>query len=210
MRILFAGNSHASCVKRAFDSRPEILAGHDVFFFVTTGGAGPSFKLQGDEIRVIGDPVTRTSSEEVKSLPLSSYDVVVLSALGYVDGGFCYNNVITKQGLLFAYKPKGNEITSRYISRKCYEKVVFSSLRKQNGVRFLSSLRAVFDGKIMVQPMPIMSEMVRDDPRWALNQMYGDPIGAHEFFCRTRDEFLKTVCGEVSAELLPYPVPEWR
>lgn len=210
MRLLFAGNSHASCLKRAHDSHPGLLSKCEVFFYVTTGGAGPLFTIKDNKLNVIGAPVTRVSPEEVRGLPLNHYDVIVISALGYVDGGFCYNNVITKQGLLAAYRPKPNKVTNRYLSKNCYIQVISSSLRAQHGVQFLLNLRASFGGRIIVQPLPVMSEIVKGHPDWALNQMYDDPIGAHEFFSRIRDEFLANICKEVSAELLPYPIASWR
>lgn len=215
MKILFAGNSQASCIKKAYDDNAATIGTHDVNFYVTPGGTGPYFRVEQGLLSVVKEAINpkfppRVSSDEVANTPLNCYDVVVVSALGYVDGGFYYANSLTTQGVLFNFSPKKNRYTSRLLSSRCYRQIIYSNLRDQLGFKFLYDLRSNFEGQIIVQPFPVMSEIVRSHKDWPLNQMYEDALGAHGYFMQTCDDFLALTCNEIGADLLPYPRQEWR
>jgi hypothetical protein len=215
VKILFVGNSQLGCLKLAFDETPDVLHGHEIHFQVFPGGEGPSFDLEGGKLVPIQEAVNpnfppRVSPEEAAELPVDAYDVIVVSALGYVDGGFYYKNPATLQGQLHGYGPKTNDLSNRPLSAACYRSLISGCLRGQDGFKFLSRLRASFRSRIIVQPFPLMSEIVRDHPGWSLNRMYEDPIGAHRFITQARDEVLAAACDSVSAVLLPHPDASWK
>ncbi|MEE9328342.1 MAG: hypothetical protein V3U71_13735 [Cocleimonas sp.] len=215
MKILFAGNSQTTCLKIAFDSNPETLDKHEVYFHVTPGATGPYFKIKDDQLSVIQGAINpnfpaRLHPEGISTPPLSSFDVIIISALGYVDGGFLYQNTVMKQGVLHQFSPKKNDHTQRLLSKPCLKEIVFTLLSQQHGFQFLDELKNHFNKKIIVQPFPIISEIVKDHPDWLLNRLYNDPIGAHKFFQKTRDDYLDFACNKSNIKLLPYPVPEWK
>lgn len=216
VNFLLVGNSQLACIKKVHDSNKNILGQHgSASFYVTPGGPGPHFTVKNDLLVVNKKGINpnfppRAYPENTPSIPLGHYDAIVVSALGYVDGGFCYPNPITRQGLLVEYGPKENGITQRPLSKICYRQVIESTLVNQPGFLFLSDLRRNFAGTIIVQPFPLLANGIKDHPGWPLNQMYMDPLGAHRFFSEVRDEVLARICNSLKVELLPYPNSKWR
>jgi hypothetical protein len=212
-KLLIVGNSQAGCIKRAYDRIPEVLNSvADVYFYVISGGTGPYFQIKSDRLVVeASNPKYPPYAipEDARSLPLKNYDIIFVSALGYIDGGFAFVNQITRQGLLFDFGPKANPITDLLLSKSCYTRVIFDMLMAQSGFRFLESLRGAFGKRIVVQPFPLLSSLTRESSAWAMNQMYEQPLEAHKFFQGTRDEFVDLFCRERSIELLPYLRHEW-
>lgn len=215
MKILITGNSQASGLKSGYDIRPDILDEiADVYFYVVVGGEGPAFKIEN------GSLVTKCINLNSKYPPwtypkgltlskIHDYDVIVISALGYIDGACYFSTPVTRQGLVYDFQPKRNSIIDAYVSKACYRQVIHSYISKHPGVQFLISLRQHYDGIIILQPFPLISDAVIDDPEWPLNEMYKDPLDAHRFFCKIRDAFLMQMCEKHSVELLPYPRSEW-
>jgi hypothetical protein len=215
VKVLFVGNSQLGCLKLALDETPDLLQGHEVHFQVFPGGEGPSFEMESGKLVPIKEAINpnfppRVSPEEARDLPLDAYDAIVVSALGYVDGGFYYKNPATLQGQLHGYGPKKNELSNRPLSAACYRSLISGCLLSQHGFKFLSRLRENFGSRIIVQPFPLMSEIVKDHPDWPLNKMYEDPLGAHRFITQTRDEVLAAACDSASALLLAHPDENWK
>jgi hypothetical protein len=217
MKILFAGNSQTSCLKRAFDNNPETLEKHQVYFHVTPGGTGPYFKIKDDKLSVIQGAINpnfppRLHPEDVPTPSLNSFDVIIVSALGYIDGGFYYpgHSPVIAQGLLHQYSPKPNKLADRLLSKSCYKDIIFTLLSQQPGFQFLFDLKNNYNKRIIVQPFPFISEIIKNHQEWPINKMYNDPLGAHAFFQKTRSQYLMETCKKLSVELLPYPVTEWE
>jgi hypothetical protein len=212
MRILIAGNSQVAPLKQAHWQTPRILGSlGEVHFFAINGGRGPSFTVNSGCLAgaAANPPPPFVYPPEALGTPIASYDVIIVCALGFVDGGTKYPNVmITKQGMLFEFGPKENQFTDRLISSACCGQMIEDMLKNQPGFRFLATLRANFTGRIVVQPFPLLSAAIPQDPEWPLNQIYDRPLEAHRFFQSTRDRFMAALCGE-SIELLPYPRSEW-
>lgn len=215
LKVLLVGNSQAACIKRACDLRPGVLSKRaQLAFQVTPGGDGPYFTVENDRLSVISrwinpkHPPTAYPEGADRS-SLSSYEAIVVSALGYVDGGFCYKNPIQRQGQLHQFLPRKNVISDRPISAACFRQIVFQGLLSQPGISFLSNLRSAYQGRIIVQPFPLVSDAMRSHADWPLSMMYSDPIGAHSFFCSTGQDALREICSAAGAELLPYPRAEW-
>lgn len=210
MRILFLGNSQLGCLKGAFDEDDTVLNKHEVYWYVTVGGDGPYLYIEGNKLKIIEDAINpeyppRASPECSASIPVDYYDVVVISALGYVDGGYCCRSPAQREGLLFSCKPKANDISDRYLSEECYRSIIMNCLRMQPGFVFLSNIRKFFSGQVIVQPFPMISSSIKEHPGWPLNMMYDDPVGAHKFFSEIRNDFVAQACEEARAKLLPYP-----
>ncbi|MEI9891200.1 MAG: hypothetical protein WDN45_12120 [Caulobacteraceae bacterium] len=117
---------------------------------------------------------------------------------------------MTALGLLEAYKPKPNAYQDAFMSKRLYQTVMDSELQKQDGFRFLKSLRANYASRIIVQPFPsglgacqgpsglaYQSDLCRSPGRPIVLLGHQGPIPAR-------------ACREAGADLLPYPVPSWR
>lgn len=215
MKVLIVGNSQASCLKTAHDLHPGILGSvADIYFYVVPGGHGPAFSIENDCLNVPKgtfnpDFPPRVYPESTVTTLLSEYNAIVISALGYVDGGFVFNNPIVRQGVVHDFSPKENGITNRPLSRRCYNQLVHSALTAQQGFQFLVRLRKHYSKKIILQPFPMISIAIRHHSDWPLNQLYEDSQAAHEFFSESRDVFLRKICTDLSVDLLPYPREEW-
>jgi hypothetical protein len=215
MKILVTGNSQVSCLKTAYDADPQLLEKHgEVHFYVVPGGRGPYFYIEDDVLKVRkaykSEFPPRVHPAEALNASLSSYDLIVVSALGFVDSGFHLKNPITRQGLIHDFSPKVNEISTRPLSKNCYEQLIRSSLRSQPGIRFLQQLSQEYGGRILVQPFPQVSSKVRTHSEWPLSMMYEKPMEAHKFFSAVRDDFMVNLCQELSVELLPCPNNKWH
>lgn len=216
MRVLFAGNSQVACLKKAHDLHPDILGKHaKISFYVTPGGTGPYLSLNNKQLVANLSAMNpkfppRVYPEEAAQKPVSHYDAIVISALGYLDGGFYYPSPVPRQGLLSDFAPKQNTISNRPLSKTCYRHIIHNTLTSHQGFQFLTQLRKCYSKRIIVQPFPLMSDIIRDHPKWPLNQMYDKPLEVNEFFCKTRDAYLAKLCSDLNVELLPYPQQEWH
>ena len=210
MKILFLGNSQLACLKATFDDDPSHFDGHEVSWLVTVGGSGPFLQIEGGSFKVMEgslhpDYPARAFPAEAAHLPAEHYDAIVVSALGYVDGGFRHKTPAQRSGLLYPYKPKQNSVTDRHLSVECYRRLVLNCMQEQPGFALLAGLRTTFSGRLIVQPFPMISAFIKEHPEWPLNLMYEDPLGAHRFFSDIRDAFVARACAEAGAELLAYP-----
>lgn len=215
MKILFVGNSQLACLKLAYDAEPGILADHSVHFYVFPGGLGPYFDIEEQRLRVLEKMVNPDFPpydwpEGTREIPLSEFDVIVVSALGNLYGSFAYPGAIPRQGLLYEFGPKPNDVVQGFLSKACYLRVIDSVFRAHPGFIFVRKLRNGYRGRIIVQPFPLVSSMLFTHPQWIVNQLYDDVQAAHLFFCRTRDQVLAAASAEISADLLPYPDPAWE
>jgi hypothetical protein len=214
MKILFVGNSQLACLKQAYDAGPEILADHSAHFYVFPGGQGPNFDVVDQRLKVWKEATNPDFPpydwpEGTRDIPLGNFDVIVVSALGNLYGSFLYPGAIPRQGLLYEFGPKPNDVVQSFLSKPCYRRVIDSALRKHQGFIFLRKLRNSYHGRIIVQPFPLVSSMLLTHPEWIVNQLYDDVQAAHQFFYQTRDQTIAAASAEIAADLLPYPDPEW-
>lgn len=219
MKILITGNSQAGCLKRALDSSSDdkypILKNAD--WIVVPGGLGPNLKLNKDLIEVDSFnpklPPRFHPSALVLNSSVSEYDVIVISALGYIDGGFQYMNPIST---ISNMSPMGLQVRDKSVepipvSRTCFYEIAAAKFSTgMIGFRFLRQLRDAFSGKIIVQPFPLLSEEIISRDDWHLARIYENPVAANEFMLKIKDDFLSSICSELSCYLLPYPNPQWR
>lgn len=209
MRILIVGNSQAGVLKSANDATPGILDA-DLFFFVVPGGTGPYMRAENDRLIVTssieGYP-PRISPPEADS-PISTFDAVVVSALGYADGGWRYQNPITTSAFVPDFGPTAS---GELVSPAAFRQVVFGGLQQQKGFGFLDTLRATYSGPIIVQPFPRLSERLPEREDWQLRRDYTDFLGMHHLIESARCEFLAAKAKELNAVVLPFPFedPWW-
>ena len=209
MRVLILGNSQASALRGAssqgkFTARTSI----DFSFYVVPGGQGPNFTVKGDRFSVTAFDERyppQCAPEGVPDTSLQDYDAVVVSALGYIDGGFLYGNVIPRQGLLAEFGPRPNEDVSALISVACLRETMIEGFRRHAGFQLLEELGAAYSGDIIVQPFPYVSACLQEREDWAMRRFYDDYIGAHLCLGELRTGVLQGICERNGARLLPPP-----
>ena len=209
MRILVAGNSQVACLKAAWSAGLVPSGDAELFFYCIPGGYGPDFEIQEDRLVVPARSVNKdyppfADPPETPGMPLSSFDAVLVSAPGHIGGGFAFSSDLLQRGVLHEFGPREGGVLP-YVSASCYTEVIRAELAAQAGVRFLTTLREAYSGRIIVQPFPRITSTAPDRADWILNTIYQDGLGAMRFFGSVRDAFLAERCAAVSAELLPHP-----
>jgi hypothetical protein len=218
MKILFIGNSQLSCVKLAYDKYGFNSAVHIIHFYIMPGGWGPSFIVENGFLKV--NPIAALkefppsySPDTVPLTKIDSYDLIFICALGHYDGGFKYINdssfiaqgVVPELGL--------NSLDSRYsmVSKSCiFEMMNCFFMEYQFGFKFIQHLRSFYSGEILLQPFPLLSEIMLPNKDWLINKIYSNPIDAHLFFLSIKDRLIADFCKKFNISLLDYPVAEWR
>jgi hypothetical protein len=215
-KLLILGNSQTASLLDAYTFERGLLpADIDVTFYCAPGGQGPNFNVEGDYLSLPEGSVNPKYPpfqfpRDKPIAPLSDYDCITVSALGWLGGsiGESHSRLLV-HGLIHKFGPKDNPFTAVPLTESFYREVVYSELSQQGGMQFLRRLRNVFKNKVIVQLVPLLSAKVLDDPNWLFNALYEDPRGAMKFFNSCRDETLAKVCTELSVELLPYPNQAW-
>lgn len=213
MKVLVAGNSQAGALRLAL--REGLLDGEQVIrpdFYVVPGGTGPTFTLKDRKLVVTGfnekfPPYMDPPS--VEDRVLDDYDAILVSALGYVDGGFLYENPIPRQGYVAEFLPREGRPERPLISRACLADIMRPALMRQAGFVFLQLLRREFKGRIMVQPFPYSSAYLAEREDWEIRRCYEDFIGFNRYLFELRDKALSEICTDLGVELLDPPDPSW-
>lgn len=211
MRLLVVGNSQAGALKRAHDAAPGRYrdAGLDLAFFVVPGGIGPDVAVVDGCLAVGAVSPTHPPYEwppGTRQTPLRAFDAVLVSALGYIDGGHAYRNPIPRCGILPEFGPEGQAAKRMPVSDSCFAEMMAALLEQQPGIRSLRRLCAGFAGPVLVQRFPALSEAVAEHPDWGLRQMYRDPLAAHRFLLKTCEAALAALAAETGARLVPDPI----
>lgn len=213
MRVLVAGNSQAAALRLALkggllkDSlaiRPE--------FYVVPGGGGPYFTIADGRLAVTAfnrQFPPYTDPPDVASRQIGEYDAVVVSALGFVDGGFLYGNLIPEQGYVAEFLPRQEQPGRPLISRACLADMMRPGLMRQAGFVFLEKLRTEYAGPVLVQPFPYPSDYLIEREDWKVRQWYHDFIGFSRFLQGLRDAALQEICAGLGVTLLAAPDPSW-
>jgi hypothetical protein len=209
VRVLIAGNSQAICLKAALGHKPGLVPENCAISFAITPGATGPYMIVSDGLarmtRNLPDQPTICVPEDALAHPVTTYDAIIVSAVGYVDGGFLFDNPITRQGVLLGFDPRDADSDETPVSDSCYRQIVRDMLSQHNALAFLKSLRHVYAGRILIQQFPYLSEGIRRNPDWRLSLRYADPEGMHAFLCETAGEWLNAVCREYGAELIAPP-----
>lgn len=206
MNVLIVGNSQAGCLKRAEAETPAASRAVSLHFHVVPGGTGPYLTVRDDRLQKTEagrNFEARIFPPGAETMALSEFDAIVVSALGYIDGGFKFHNPIVSGAVLAEFEPIDN--TREIVSEACHSLLVKSGLERQPGVKLLRSLAESYRGRILVQPFPYPSKSLRDRPDWSLRTLYGNYLGAHAWLHAAKDAALAALCEETGAELLAYP-----
>lgn len=164
LKVLVAGNSQASVLRAAARMIENPATQPWPHFYVVPGGLGPHLAVAQDGVL----EVTAISPKappyfhpvDVEHARLLDYDAIVVSALGFVDGGFAFHNSIIAQGLVAEFQPRDSAPPWHLISQATQREVVRSGFERQDGFRFLRGLREAFDGPVLVQPFPYLSDVM--------------------------------------------------
>ena len=210
--ILVVGNSRPGMLRSALTADPLALElPFEVSFFATLGGSGPYARPS-----VEGLEATEQISEdrvfwvppEASRRPLASYDAILISALGFIDGWKVEIPAVSRVRLL-PFGPLGDS-DSAPISEGRFREVIAAALDAQPGFHFLRALRQAYQGEIIVQPFPYHPASVVSRPDWQLAKRYSDPVGLYKLLCEIKDSHLERVTRELGVTLLDYPDPKFR
>lgn len=209
MRLLIVGNSQAGVLKEAHSASSDLLE-LEPYFYVVPGGTGPYLRVHNDRLLVtmsIENFPPRIEPEGADA-PLSSFDAIVVSALGYADGGFRFQNPITAAANVPDFRPFESR---NLVSASAFAQIVNAGLGGQRGFLFLESLRASYSGPIILQPFPRPSAALQDHPNWGLKCQYSDFVGMHRLIERARTDYLGLRARQLDLSLLPFPFddPLW-
>lgn len=209
MKVLVLGNSQAGALKRAHDENPERLtdAGIDIGFFVIPGGWGPDLTVVDDHLVTGSTSATHPPYAAPKGIdraPLSSFDAIVISSLGFFGGGYGFRNPVSASGALAQFKPRGVGLRQPLVSDRCMKEMAAAMSERQPGIRTLRAL-ANCGIPILVQPWPRVSDDMLNQPEWGFRQWYAKPKAAYQFFARICDENLAAIAQETGAQILPRP-----
>ena len=211
-----------SNIKIALDNNKQISKIHNIAFCVMPGGWGPFLNIKNNTL----SPVKK---QEVKDFPtqfypnksyaqdLRNFDLIVVGALGYLDGGFKYyaTHSPLASGALAEGIPKfDTKITDIFnkvldlplISKDVYAEIIKNFfLTKHGGFKFIKDLKKNFLKKIILIRCPKIADFIKNRDDWLLNKIYEKPLLAHEFFEKERNKFLENFASENDIELLKYP-----
>lgn len=213
MKVLVAGNSQAGALRLAL--KEGLLDGEDVIrpdFYVVPGGEGPPFIIRDGKLVVtdfIPNHPPYIDPPQAGNRQVDEYDAILVSALGYVDGGFLFKNTITHQGSVADFSPREDWPVRRLISRSCMADIMRPALMLQSGFVFLRMLRESYKGRILVQPFPYSSAYMAEREDWAVRREYEDYLGFNRFLFGLRDAALRDICTDLHVDLLGPPDPAW-
>ena len=217
MKILIVGNSQSGCLKKALDASisNQFPLTEKADWIVIPGGTGPYASIQNGKVKI--------NTEDPKSPPrfhpdmnilkkdIASYDVIFISALGYVDGGFYYyNDISADEKYPMASVNHKKTIRSYPLSEACYRDIVFNKLDKQAGMIFFNRLKKCVKAKILIQPFPLLSAAIMGNKEWYLNKIYNDKLSANKEIIKFKQLYLERICNQNNTYLLPYPREEWE
>lgn len=218
MKILFIGNSQLSCVKLAYDKYGFNCVDNEIHFYIIPGGWGPSFIIENGLLKV--NPVAALKEfppfyypDVVPSTHLDSYDLILISALGYYDGGFKHVNdsSFLAQGAVLELGLNDFDVGHPVVSKSCaFEMMNGFFMEYQLGFKFIKHLKSSYSGQILLQPFPLLSDIVLKDKGWLINKFYSSPTDANLFFLSIKDRLLDDFCKTFNITLLDYPKSEWR
>ena len=213
-KLLVVGNSQAGPLKRAMDLWPQRFDHFaSVSFFVTPGGCGPYVAVENGKMRatfVMKDLPPYWHPEEAATTPVSSYDAVLVSGLGYFDGGHAYINRASSLGLIHEFEPIPPPTREQpLVSKGCYFRMMQAVLSEHHGFQFARGLRSCFGGSIFVQPFPLHSDRFLEIEAWKLRDLYRKPLEMYRFLVNARDKILSDFCAQIGASLLSFPDPAW-
>jgi hypothetical protein len=211
--ILFIGQSTLAAIYEAFKVDRVFSSEINTSWLAFPGGEGPDYEIIKGVPRPRVPPfltfnLPTSYPSEAENSSLDVYDLVVVSSLGWIDGGSAFPWCpAEKQGLIYKFKPKFNNGSSNeiLISEACYERIIKNWLHGQGGFKFLKDLRNNFKAKIILCRFPQPSEKLIEDEKWPLNLMYDNSLEAHDFFSQIRNHVVEEYSKSLEIDLLPFP-----
>lgn len=208
MKILVTGNSQAAALRKAVRETGPVN-GMRLSFFVTPGGTGPYFTIKPDGRLEENSPSVKNKPfadpAGTEDIPVSQYDAIVISALGYVDGAVKFRGPFSEGPFVADFSPIDVSAGEDLVSKACFREVHRATVLGA-AFQFAADLRKHFSGPIIVQPMPYPSAESRDAATWATRQRYRDTAGFHTFLTSITDALLAEFCATHTLTLLPRPV----
>lgn len=170
MKILVVGNSNVGTLVRAYSS-VQNDKGHEFCFFSVPGGTGPALRFRENVLELI--PGSEHAVHKAYSFPAGGfngeykkYDVIVVSALGYICGGYSYDySIMTRNYTILDEVIEG--FHTRFVSLDEQKFLFYKFLERQSGFRFLRDLlQSDYSGKIIIQKFPRLSEACINNSSW--------------------------------------------
>lgn len=210
--LLIAGNSQLGVLRSAYQKDKDALLGRcNVTFFATPGGSGPYMKVDGDRLVTTERAAQHRSfwsPAEASQRSINSFDAIVVSALGFIDGCTADLPAVARVRLS-KFEPLDRE-TAPFVSEACFRELVAAALGMQPGFIFLRDLRSAYTGEVIVQPFPYHPIGVASRSGWRLATRYRNPVGLYKLLSEIKDNYLEDVCSELGVTLLDYPFPNLR
>ena len=207
-KVLVVGNSHAACLKRAYDLADNTINSKiDLSFAVTSGGTGPYFVIN-DEFTL--EPLKGFAEkasfypEDKKNVPITSYDAIVVASLGRVFGGIGANEPVVKSCVVADFGIKQTEENLPVVSLSCFKDSLTYWLDTLPGSSIVAALRKV-DIPVFIQPYPYFSEAVFNHEKFILREIYDEPKGMYNFMIDVKNSWLSELCDNNGCTLLEYP-----
>lgn len=210
--VLIAGNSQLGALRSAYLLDKDAFSARlDITFFATPGGSGPYMAVENGRL-VASDRADPNrvfwSPAKASERPIDSYDAVVVSALGFIDG-FTNDLPAAARVRLSTFKPLDRG-TVPFVSGACFRELIRAALSIQPGFVFLRNLREVYKGEVIVQPFPYHPSGVTRRTGWQLASRYDDSIGYYKFLSKIKDSYLSQTCSSLGVNLLDYPFADLR
>lgn len=207
MKVLITGNSQAGALRKAArENGPP--PGVSLSFYVTPGGTGPYFDITPDGRLEENSPTRKgepfCDPPGTEDIPIAQYDAIVISALGFVDGGVKFRGPFADGPFVAEFAPANLGSGDQLVSMACFKEVHQATVLGA-AFNFAAQLRKHYAGMVLVQPMPYPSAESRQSPTWATGQRYQDADGFHSFLTRMTDSLLEDFCATHALTLLPRP-----
>lgn len=209
--VLVLGNSQTRPLRRSYEIRVDEIRAAQVrlSFYVIPGGMGPDFTITETGVahgRFNPKYPPYMVPPGLHSKPLADFDAIVISALGFVDGGYAFKNQIPMSGAVHEFGPRGPARQVPLVSDRCFWDMVQDGLDLHPGMQTLRALCKAYRGPVYVQPFPDISDAMLTHEGWGLRRWYHDPLGMHLMLTQARDAYLSDLAKETGARLLPRAV----
>lgn len=186
MKVLIVGNSNVGTLIRGYKEY-NFTDMIDFTFYSVPGGTGPALRFEGELLKLI--PGSENAKYRAYSYPIDSYlgdyqsyDAILVSALGYICGGYGYDKSILSRNYSINDQLKEG-VDLRFVSLEEQKFIFWEFLNKQHGFIFLKDLLVSdYKGKVFVQKFPNLSESCLDNNSWKPSQLIeniGDTYGRY-------------------------------
>lgn len=194
MKILVVGNSNVGTLVRAY-SGIQNDKGHEFCFFSVPGGTGPALRFRDSVLELI--PGSEHAVHKAYSFPsgcfdgeYKKYDAIIISALGYICGGFSYDySIMTRNYTILDEVVDG--FCPRFVSLEEQKFLFYKFLDRQSGFHFLRDLlQSDYSGKVILQKFPRLSAACINNNNWKPSLRIKNIDAMYSRYLKWLDEYI--------------------